>query len=388
LNATATPARFAGVMTGTSLDAIDVAVLEIAERSTLGNVSQEIQLKHFQSHPLDRALVAVLMDLQSSGHDELHRAALAANSLADAISRCLLQTLQAAGLSPQQITAVGVHGQTVRHQPALGYTLQLNSPARIAEIAGITVVSDFRSRDVAAGGQGAPLVPAFHRALFTQPGRSRAVVNVGGMANLSWLGSSVTGFDTGPGNALMDLWVQSQQGTEFDEGGRWAASGHVSEPLLSAMLSDPFFHLPHPKSTGRDHFNPSWLAQFLSRQEFNSLSPQDVQATLLALTANSIALELAKLDACETGGALQDVLVCGGGEKNTALMHSLGQALRAHLGREITVRSTAQEGWDPQVVEAAAFAWLAYRTHHHLSGNLPAVTGALGERVLGSITPA
>lgn len=381
------PALFGGVMTGTSLDAIDVAVVQIAERSTLGNIGQEIQLKHFQSHALDRTLVAVLMDLQSSGYDELHQAALAANGLADAISRCLLQTLQAAGLAPQQLTAVGVHGQTVRHQPALGYTLQLNAPARIAEIAGITVVSDFRSRDVAAGGQGAPLVPAFHRALFAQPGRSRAVVNVGGMANLSWLGGTVTGFDTGPGNALMDLWVKSQQGAEFDEGGRWAASGQVSEPLLSAMLSDPFFHLPHPKSTGRDQFNPNWLAHFLSRTEFSPLPPQDVQATLLALTVTSIALELAKLDACETDGALQDVLVCGGGEKNTALMQSLRQALRTHLGRDMRVCSTAEEGWDPQVVEAAAFAWLAYRTHHRLSGNLPAVTGALGERVLGSITP-
>jgi anhydro-N-acetylmuramic acid kinase len=246
-------------------------------------------------------------------------------------------------------------------------------------------VSDFRSRDVAAGGQGAPLVPAFHRALFQQKGQPRAVVNIGGMANLTWLGKSVTGFDTGPGNALMDLWVKTHNGSPFDEGGRWAGSGQVSPALLCAMLNDPFFTLPAPKSTGRDLFNQRWLSGFLGRAEFATMPPEDVQATLLALTARSIAQELARLDA---GEGLEEVLVCGGGEKNGALMQCLRQELRASVGRDIGVRSTAQEGWDPQVVEAAAFAWLAYRTLNHLSGNLPAVTGALGERVLGVITPA
>lgn len=383
--------RVAGVMTGTSMDAIDVAILSIGQQVTLGQIESVIRLDHFGSRPLDRQLVSMLMALQSPGEDELHRQALASNTFADAVSRTILETITQAGLAPKDISAVGVHGQTVRHRPELGYTIQLNAPARIAEATGIQVISDFRSRDIAAQGQGAPLVPAFHRAIFRQHPDLKAVVNIGGISNLTWLGSPLVGFDTGPGNCLMDLWVQRHHGESFDRNGAWAASGTCHEPLLRAMLSDPFFAKRPPKSTGRDLFSTQWLDQHLAQH--GSLPAEDVQATLLMLTADSIAQAIVDQETQSVAQdpehiALSTVAVCGGGAQNPALMNTLTDRLSEKLARSIRVQSTANLGWDPQVIEASAFAWLAVQTLNGTPGNCPEVTGALGPRILGSITPA
>lgn len=382
--------RVAGVMTGTSMDAIDVAILSIGSATTLGHVASVIRLDHFGAYPLDRNLVAMLAALQHSGEDELHRQALAANHLADAISRAVLETLTQAGLTPKDISALGVHGQTVRHRPDLGYTIQLNAPARIAEVTGIRIVSDFRSRDIAAQGQGAPLVPAFHQAIFRGQDQ-RAIINIGGIANLTWLGPPLSGADTGPGNCLMDLWVQRHRGEPFDRNGAWASTGRCDDALLKTMLTDPFFAQQPPKSTGRDLFSEQWLDRHL--QQAQSISAADIQATLLHLTAETIARAIAdqeKKQMSQHPGdtALSKVAICGGGAKNQALLAAIATRLGHQLNRPIAVDSTAQLGWDPQVIEASAFAWLAHRTISGLSGNCPEVTGALGPRILGAITPA
>ena len=396
---------FIGVMTGTSLDAIDVAVVEINESITLGHVQPSVVVRHFYSRPLDHAMIDALMGLQSPSDNELHRAALIANAYADAVSRAVLEALTVNGLPPHRITAIGVHGQTIRHQPQLGYSIQLNAPARIAETTGITVVSDFRSRDLAAGGQGAPLVPAFHRAIFSRsdsdtaarlppPSESAvtAVVNIGGIANITWLGTPMFGYDTGPGNVLMDLWIRRHHGDAFDRDGAWAATGTPHKALLSAMLGDPFFSFLPPRSTGRDLFSESWLQEFLSQSAFSQISARDVQATLLALTAASIAQEIHRLETMprHSGSTVRcaEVLICGGGAKNTALLNQLRSELKKRCGRDVDVQSTAVRGWDPHMVEAAAFAWLAARTLDGQPGNDPQATGATGPRVLGSITPA
>ena len=376
----------AGVMTGTSLDAIDVAVLQTEAPGRPGPT-----LKGFFSRPLAPALREALLELQQRGDDELHRAALIANSFADAVSVAIMEALSGMGLASRDIAAVGVHGQTIRHQPPLGYSIQLNAPARIAEATGITVVSDFRSRDIAAGGQGAPLVPVFHEALFAAAGQPRAIVNIGGIANISWLGRPLRGHDTGPGNMLMDAWIAHHAGQAFDQDGAWAASGSVHQPLLQAMLAEPFFSLAPPKSTGRDLFSMDWLTAVMRTHGLDGIAPRDVQATLLALTAQSIAAQIALLEAQSVAsdqGPCDRVLVCGGGACNTALMASLQQAIAIATGRALPVASTETLGWPPQTIEAAAFAWLADRTMAGQTGNCASVTGALGPRILGAITPA
>lgn len=381
---------FAGVMTGTSLDAIDIAIVEIGPGAS-GEEAQHIRLRHFHSQPLEPAMVEAMMSLQASGEDEIHRAALISNALADAISAAMSSTLLTSGLRAADIVALGVHGQTVRHQPRLGYTTQLNAPARIAESTGITVVSDFRSRDVAAGGQGAPLVPVFHQAIFGHDRSIRAVVNIGGIANLTWLEAPVLGYDTGPGNLLMDLWIQRHAGLAFDDEGAWAAVGRPHKSLLRAMLGDPFFSFMPPRSTGRDLFSSVWLDEFLSQSEFSRIAPEDVQATLLRLTARSIALEVQRIETTPALGKRQRcnrLLVCGGGSRNRILMQAIASELESALRRHVLVEPTSACGWDPQTIEASAFAWLASRTIDALPGNLPSVTGARGPRVLGSITPA
>ncbi len=394
--------RFVGVMTGTSLDGVDVAVVDIGESITLGHTAPHIVLKHSHSHSLDPAMVEALLGLQIPSDDELHRAALIANAYADLIGRTVLESLSLAGIRPTSVTAIGVHGQTIRHQPRLGYSIQLNAPARIAEATGITVVSDFRSRDISAAGQGAPLVPAFHHAIFSPSAAAHqtpgitAVVNIGGIANITWLGDPVVGYDTGPGNMLMDLWTMRHLGKRFDDNGAWAQTGTAHKGLLAAMLGDPFFTFAPPRSTGRDLFCAAWLDAFLSQSAHANISPQDVQATLLKLTARSIALEVARLASHTPPGQIKTsarqpcnhVLVCGGGAKNSALMTLLREELQKACGHAVEVDSTQRFGWDPQVIEAAAFAWLASRTLDGLPGNLPSVTGAIGPRVLGSITPA
>ncbi len=373
---------FIGLMSGTSLDGVD-GVLAACP------ANQRLHVLAHASCPMPAPLRQELLALNSRhGSDELHRAALAANQISLLYAAVTQQLLQQAQLPASRIRALGAHGQTVRHQPGLhdgiGYTLQLLNPALLAERSGITVVADLRSRDLAAGGQGAPLVPAFHQQMFAQAGCSTLVLNIGGMANLSVLapldapagGANVLGFDCGPGNALMDAWCQQHTGQPFDADGQWAASGQVLPELLQRLLAEPFFTQPPPKSTGRDLFAPAWLAQQLA--PFAHAAAQDVQATLTALTAHTCAQ-----DALRYGGNARQLLVCGGGAFNTELLRQLQQHL-PHL----EVSTTATHGLPPQQVEAAAFAWLAQRACSGQAGNLPAVTGAAGLRVLGGIYPA
>jgi Predicted molecular chaperone distantly related to HSP70-fold metalloproteases len=282
-------------------------------------------------------------------------------------------------VSAASVRAIGAHGQTVRHRPDLGYTVQINAPALLAERCGIAVVADFRSRDVAAGGQGAPLVPAFHRAVFAVAGADVAVLNLGGFANLSLLFADgrTLGFDTGPGNALLDFWAQRHLGQPYDAQGAWAAGGAVRADLLAECLADPYFSRAAPKSTGRDDFHPAWLERHLSAHAAQA-SPQDVQATLAALTAHSVAEALRR-----AMPAVCELVICGGGARNTDVLSRLQQALPG-----VTCRPSDDSGIPAEQVEAAAFAWLAQQTLLGLPGNLPAVTGAAGPRVLGAVYPA
>jgi anhydro-N-acetylmuramic acid kinase len=367
--------RFAGVMSGTSLDGVDAVVADFAPTS-----GSACALLGAASLPFDPALRRELLALQASGPDELDRAARAANALADLYAAAIAAALQGAGLNATDVAAAGVHGQTVRHRPDEGWTLQLNNPARVAERAAMTVVADFRSRDVAAGGQGAPLVPAFHAALFAAP-RHRVVVNIGGIANVTDLppagsGAPVRGFDTGPGNLLLDLWHERHRGGAFDRDGEWARTGRADAALLDGLLAEPFFARRPPKSTGRDLFRAEWLDAVLTRHAAD-VAPASVQATLVALTARTIAGAIRG----ECGG-VAEVLACGGGTRNRALMDALATELAS-----CPLTSTAAYGVDPSHVEALAFAWLARETLAGRPGNLPAVTAARGPRVLGAIYP-
>ena len=371
--------RCVGVMSGTSLDGVD-AVLAAFD----GAGARVLAAVH---RPFPAELRAELLALQVPGPDELARAARAANALADAYAEAIVAVLAGGRVTAAAVLAAGVHGQTVRHCPAEGWTLQLNNAARVAERAGVTVVADFRARDLAAGGQGAPLVPAFHAALFARPDADRVVVNIGGIANLTVLPAggdvaAVRGFDTGPGNVLLDLWCARQRGEDYDRDGAWARSGRVDAALLDVLLAEPYFAAPSPKSTGRDLFNAAWLDRMLAlRGELASPAPDAaaVQATLLALTARTIAAAVA---AASAASASTDVLVCGGGANNSALMAALATELAP---RRVT--TTAAHGVAVEHVEALAFAWLARQALAGQPGNLPAVTGARGLRVLGAIHP-
>jgi anhydro-N-acetylmuramic acid kinase len=365
-------AWFVGVMSGTSLDGVDAVLAEIDAGRTVGRAHQHV--------PYGEALRADLLALNARGDDELHRAALAANAVARVYAQAVQALLAGAGVAPADVRAIGAHGQTVRHRPqefdANGYTLQLLNAALLAEASGIDVVSDFRSRDLAAGGQGAPLVPAFHAERFAAPGADTAVLNIGGIANLTLLPSDgpVRGFDCGPGNALMDLWSRQHQGRPFDDGGRWAAGGRIDAALLAALRAEPFFERAPPKSTGRDLFNAEWLHARLPA----NASAADVMATLAELTA------LSAIDAIERHApATRALRVCGGGAFNTHLLARLA-ALRP--GLEVT--STAALGVPPDQVEALAFAWLAWAFGERRAGNRVEVTGAKGARVLGALYPS
>ena len=367
-----------GLMSGTSLDGVDGVLVDFAEGT---------QVLWHASRGFDAALRAELLALNTpEGRDELHRAALAANALARSYAEVVRELLQATGLAPAQIAAIGAHGQTVRHRPQMfdgtGYTLQLNSPALLAELSGVAVVADLRSRDVAAGGQGAPLVPAFHQGVFGRPGETVLVLNIGGIANLSVLAGdgTVLGFDCGPGNALMDGWCQTHTGQPYDDGGQWAATGQVLPALLDRLLAEPFLQQPPPKSTGRDLFHADWLAGHLSASATSAADarPADVQATLTECTARACDSAVQRFG---RGGG--ELLVCGGGAFNTQLMQRIAALLPG-----VAVDTTAARGLPPQQVEAAAFAWLARQALLGLPGNLPAVTGARGPRILGAIHPA
>ena len=363
---------YIGLMSGTSVDGVDAVVVDFDNGTVV--------LGH-SSVAFNEELRQTLLSLNQPTDNELHSSALAANQLALIYAQAVSELLNKTGLSPSDIAAIGVHGQTVRHQPGLhdgmGYTIQINHPALLAERTGISVVADFRSRDVAAGGQGAPLVPAFHQAVFGQENKTIAVLNIGGMANLSLLQQHhISGFDCGPGNVLLDHWCHLHTGNLFDMNGDWAAKGKTIPPLLARMLTEPFFHQSPPKSTGRDLFHAGWLNSHL--QAFPNVAPADVQATLTSLTAQVCADDLMRY-APET----ETLLVCGGGTYNQCLMQMLQQRLP-----KVNVQSTQDHGLPPLQVEAAAFAWLARQTCLNLPGNLPAVTGAKGPRVLGCIYPA
>lgn len=366
--------HYIGLMSGTSMDGVDGVLVEFSDMRCM--------VTHHQSAPLGPALRAELLALNTSGPDELHRAALAANALARVYAQVVQALLADSQLPASAIRAIGAHGQTVRHRPqafdGTGYTLQLNNPALLAELTGITVVADFRSRDVAAGGQGAPLVPAFHQHVFAQPQAGMLVLNIGGISNLSVLGvdAQVLGFDCGPGNALMDYWCQRHTGQPFDRSGAWAAGGTVLAPLLAQCLAEPYLQQPPPKSTGRDLFNPDWLHAQLSA--YPDAAPQDVQATLAELTASACAAS-----ASSYGKQSNQLAVCGGGAFNTHLMQRLQALLPA-----VSVQPSDAYGLPAQQVEAAAFAWLARQTLLGAPGNLKSVTGAQGARVLGAIYPA
>lgn len=375
---------FIGLMSGTSMDGVD-AVLAQSEQDTWRVIDSA-----FLPFPAD--LRRELMSLQAASADELQREALAANALVRVYADCIAKLLKQAGLTANAVRAVGAHGQTIRHRPDLGYTWQTNNPALLAEYCGIDVVADFRRRDVAAGGQGAPLVPAFHHSAFGIPAQHRVIANIGGISNISILPTgvnpTVSGFDTGPGNVLMDGWISRHRGLDYDANGAWAASGKVIPTLLQALLQDPYFARAAPKSTGRDLFHLDWLAPHLLAHA--NADAADVQATLLAFTATSLA-EAISTYAPET----QAVYVCGGGAYNTALMQSLETQLQKVLKHRTPdtpdtalVQSSAALGISPSHVEALAFAWLAAQFLQRAPGNLPAVTGAHGPRILGGLYPA
>lgn len=378
-NSSSASPLFIGLMSGTSLDGVDGVLTSFPNVSA--GASHTLATAYVEFPPVLRA---DLMALQACSDNEIHREALAANALVERYAACVAQLLTQAGLTPDAIRAIGVHGQTIRHRPELGYTRQTNNPALLAELSGIDVIADFRSRDIAAGGQGAPLVPAFHQAVFACDNETRVVANIGGISNISVLKNGkeahVIGFDTGPGNVLMDAWIAQHQNKEYDAGGSWAASGKVDGELLDALRGNAFFALPPPKSTGRDLFHPAWLRSKL--MPFARLAPADVQATLAAFTATTLADAIAN-----HAPDAKVVYVCGGGARNTHLMGQLQRAL-ASRNQATIVLTTEALGIAPNHVEALAFAWLAHHFTARRPGNLPAVTGASGLRILGALYPA
>ena len=348
-------------MSGTSLDGVDAVLLDAAAAPrVLASVH----------HPFDEALRRELLALNRAGDNEIERSARLGNELAKRYAAAVTDLLRGCGKQADEVRAIGCHGQTVRHRPDRGYTVQIGNAALLAELAGISVVADFRARDIAAGGQGAPLAPAFHATLFRHRSENRVVVNLGGIANVTRLPieGTVLGYDCGPANCLLDLWAAKHLGRPYDDDGRWASGGSVQPALLARLRDEPFLSAPAPKSTGRDLFNEAWLNARLRGE-----APQDVQATLLEFSAGCVA------DASK--GATR-VIVCGGGTANGALMRRLSQLLAP-----AAVESSAVHGLDPSLVEAAAFAWLAERTLSGAPGNLAEVTGARGPRVLGAIYP-
>jgi anhydro-N-acetylmuramic acid kinase len=371
---------FIGLMSGTSLDGVDGVLARIAPHG-------QMQVLAHAFTPFDAPFREALLALNLSGPDELHRGALAANAIARHYARVVHALLEQSGQDAASIDAIGAHGQTVRHRPlefdgdeqhpAVGYTIQLINASLLAELTGIDVVADFRNRDLAAGGQGAPLVPAFHQGVFGQAGACVATMNIGGISNISVLPAdgAVQGWDCGPGNALMDFWCQSHTGEPFDRDGAWAASGQVHAGLLARLLSEEFLRRTPPKSTGRDLFNPAWLARHLDA--FTGLTAVDVQASLTEFTAQACALDVRRFAA-----EAHSLIVCGGGALNGHLMRRLSELLPG-----ISVVSSDTQGLPPLQVEAAAFAWLAFKTLRRETASLKSVTGARGARVLGAIYP-
>ncbi len=363
--------RYIGVMSGTSLDGVDVVLAAIDQQM----VAQQASYCHPFPADLRQQVLAICqgqaLSLSQLGQLDTRLGRL----FAEAVNALMKRE----GLEKDDITAIGCHGQTVWHEPGgdAPNTLQIGDNNQIVAATGITVVGDFRRRDMALGGQGAPLVPAFHQAVLMHPGERRMVLNIGGIANLSLLipGRAVGGYDTGPGNMLLDAWIWRQRGVGYDEDGAWGGGGRVILPLLQQMMSDPWFSLPAPKSTGREYFNLGWIERNIA--SFPGVQPQDVQATLAELTALSIAEQVMLSGGCER------LMVCGGGSRNQLLMTRLA----VHLAGT-QVMSTDEAGIPGDDMEALAFAWLAYRTLSGQPGNLPSVTGARAASVIGAIFPA
>lgn len=360
---------YIGVMSGTSLDGIDISLVDIAEQCSL-------IASHYM--PMPNHLKNDLLALCSSSTDEIARAAQAEQQWVALTAQGIAALLTQANIKPEQIRAIGSHGQTIRHEPSKHFTVQLGNPALLAELTNICVVSDFRRRDMAAGGQGAPLVPAFHEMLFKQRHAPCAILNIGGFSNVTLLseGLDTRGFDCGPGNVLLDAWIQYKQDLAFDKSGNWAASGAVHQPLLEQMLQEPFFNTQGPKSTGRELFNLKWLNDALKKHA--QVAEQDVQATLAQFTAVTVAQAINQAQP-----STQEVWVCGGGAHNTDLLNRLRQTLpNCH------VATTDALGISADWMEAMAFAWLAHCCLERIASNRPVVTGAKGLRVLGAIYPA
>jgi anhydro-N-acetylmuramic acid kinase len=369
---------YIGLMSGTSLDGVDAVLVDFD-----GVGAGHLKVLGHAHRAFAPALAQELLALNTPGDNELHRAALAASALARLYAELVEAVLTLGGIAREQVRAVGAHGQTVRHRPSefdgTGYTLQLNNPALLAELCGIDIVADLRGRDVAAGGQGAPLVPAFHRAVFGRPGEAAAVLNLGGIANLTALRAdgSTIGFDCGPANALMDHWCRLHTGSRFDDDGRWAASGQVIEPLLTLMRRDPYFAAIPPKSTGRDLFHAHWLQAQIHALGI-SVSPADVQATLAELTA-----AVCSADVLAHAASARELIVCGGGARNGHLIRRIAARLPA-----VRVLRSDERGLPADQVEACAFAWLARAFDRREAAGLPSVTGATGARILGALYPA
>lgn len=361
---------YIGLMSGTSLDSIDAVLVE--------NHRGKVCFLHSCSHPLPDQLRKNLLELALPGTNEIEKLADVEPAFALESARAVNHLLQLANIDSGEIKAIGSHGQTIRHRPEKGFTLQIGDPSRIAELTNITLVSDFRRRDMAAGGQGAPLVPAFHKAVFASPDENRVVVNIGGIANISILSNqhSVSGFDTGPGNMLMDYWCQKHRQTAYDQNGDWAASASFDQRLLDDFLKEKYFQQAPPKSTGRELFNGSWLERKL--KPYFYLEPEVVQATLCHLTAGCIITAI--LDYAPETDA---VYISGGGAHNIELVRAI-QAGLEH--RKVT--KVDELGIGADWVEAVAFAWLAQQTLNRQTGSLPEVTGAKGPRILGAIYPA
>lgn len=365
---------YIGLMSGTSVDSIDAVLVEFEGASPL-----RTRVLEAIGHPIAASMREAILALCAPGPSELDRAGQLDRQLGEAFADAVTTLLDKVSIEPGEIKAIGSHGQTVRHRPpgsvAVPFSMQLGDPNTIATLTGITTVADFRRRDMVLGGQGAPLMPAFHQAAFATSS-DRAVVNIGGMANITELGAdgSVRGYDTGPGNALLDYWVELHQDQPFDRDGAWAASGRVHPALLERLMADPYFAAKAPKSTGRETFNPSWLERAIAGLH---LSPADVQATLSEVTATSIA---DAVNAFTNGGEL---LICGGGARNLDLMQRLQRRLPTW-----SIADTGKYGIDADWLEAVGFAWLAHQTLHGLPGNCPGVTGASRNTVLGGIYPA
>jgi anhydro-N-acetylmuramic acid kinase len=359
---------YIGIMSGTSLDGADALLADLS--------STPFVVSGFVSEPFSADLRSELLALNRAGDNEIERAARASNQLAAVYAKCVDSLLAETGITRNAIRAIGCHGQTIRHRPDLGFTIQLNNPARLAELSAIDVVADFRSRDVAAGGEGAPLAPAFHDGVFRSHDETRVAVNIGGIANITVLepGQPAWGFDCGPGNCLMDAWIQQHRHENYDRDGAWAASGRVIPELLDQLTRERYFALPAPKSTGRDLFHMEWLTRHLQGSE----SPADVQATLLELTAISIADHIHRYAA-----NTKTIIICGGGASNAQLLKRIGA-----ICPETNVSTSEAFGVPPQQVEALAFAWLAKQAIERHRIDLTRTTGAKHTNILGAVYPA